>query len=150
MAQPVVRNRSTEAARWDPFAEVEMLSNQLSRILGSSGELASLPEDVFTPVADLEETDDAYIVEIELPGVKKTDIDIHINGRRLTVMGERKEKERAGILRRRTRAVGRFYYEIVLPGEVDYNDVKASLDDGVLTIRVPKASAGLSRRIEVK
>jgi HSP20 family protein len=65
-------------------------------------------------------------------------------------MGERKEKERAGILRRRTRAVGRFYYEIVLPGEVDDNDVKASLDDGVLTIRVPKASAGLSRRIEVK
>jgi HSP20 family protein len=150
MAQQLVRNRSAEGGRWDPFAEVELLSNQLSRILGSSGELTSVPEDVFTPLADLEETDDAYIVEIELPGVKKTDIDIHINGRRLTVMGERKEKERVGILRRRTRAVGRFYYEIVLPGEVDDNDVKASLDDGVLTIRVPKASAGLSRRIEVK
>ena len=54
MAQPVVRNRSSEAVRWDPFAEVEMLSNQLSRILGSSGELASLPGDVWTPLADLE------------------------------------------------------------------------------------------------
>jgi HSP20 family protein len=101
-------------------------------------------------LADVEETDDAYVIEIELPGVKKGDIEIAMEGRRLTVSGERKEKERAGVLRRRTRSVGRFHYEVVLSGEVDESDVSASLDGGVLTIRVPKRESDRPRRIQVK
>ena len=63
-----------------------------------------------------------------------------MEGRRLTVSGERKEKERVGILRRRTRSVGQFHYEVVLPGAVDEDAVSASLDGGVLTVRVPEAA----------
>ena len=98
----------------------------------------------------MEERDDAYVVEIELPGVDKRDIDISIFNRRLTITGERKEKERVGIVRRRTRSVGKFTYDIQLPGDVDEDDAGASLADGVLTVRVPKAASERAHRVAVK
>jgi len=88
----------------------------------------------------VEETEDAYSVEIELPGVRREDIDIQLDDRQLTVSGEVKGKERAGILRRRTRRVGRFQYSVTLPADVDADDVNARLNDGVLTVRVPRPS----------
>ncbi|HEX2023817.1 MAG TPA: Hsp20/alpha crystallin family protein [Acidimicrobiales bacterium] len=104
----------------------------------------------FTPLADMEETDDAYVVEVELPGVKRDDISIEVAGRRLSVSGERKERQRTGILRRRTRTVGRFNYEIVLPGDVEEDAVSASMDEGVLVVRLPKPAAARPRRIAVR
>ncbi len=103
----------------------------------------------FTPLADLEETDDAYLVEIELPGVKRDDVSVEVAGRRLSVSGERKERQRVGILRRRTRTVGRFHYEVVLPGDVEEEGVTASMEEGVLTVRVPKPASERPRRIPV-
>ncbi|MGH3485956.1 MAG: Hsp20/alpha crystallin family protein [Nocardioidaceae bacterium] len=114
------------------------------------GDLTSAVTDGFTPMADLEETDDAYLLDIELPGVDKKDIDIDIDGRRLVISGERKEKERTGWLRRRTRSWGRFRYEVLLGTEVDDDGVDATLQDGVLRVRVPKSKAGQRHRIEVK
>jgi HSP20 family protein len=66
------------------------------------------------------------------------------------VTGERKERERVGLLRRRTRRVGEFRFEIVLPDDLDPDDVDAHLDQGVLTMRVGKEAAERRRRIEVK
>ena len=103
----------------------------------------------FTPLADVEETDDAYVTEIELPGIGSDDLSVEVAGRRLTVSGERKEKERVGILRRRTRTVGRFHYEVLLPGDVDEENVQASLEAGVLTVRIPKPESQRPRRIPV-
>lgn len=103
----------------------------------------------FTPLADLEETDEAYVAEIELPGVALEDLSVEVAGGHLTVTGERKEKERVGILRRRTRTVGQFRYEVLLPGEVEDEGVEATLHDGVLTVRVPKPAGVRRRRIPV-
>ena len=89
------------------------------------------------------------MAEIELPGVALEDLSVEVAGRRLTVTGERKESERVGILRRRTRTVGRFHYEVLLPGEVDEDGVEAALQDGVLTVRVPKPVSQRPRRIPV-
>ncbi len=139
-----------DVARWDPLAELDRFSRQLSSHLGSWRDVPNLLSGAFTPLADLEETDDAYLVEIELPGVKRDDISVEVAGRRLSVSGERKERERVGILRRRTRTVGRFHYEVVLPGEVVEDGVEASLDEGVLCLRVPKPEADRARRIPVK
>jgi len=65
------------------------------------------------------------------------------------VTGHRKETERVGIIRRRTRAVGEFAYDVLLPGEVDDSGVEAHLDRGVLTIIVPKGASERRRRIEL-
>lgn len=91
-------------------------------------------------------------MEIELPGVKKNDIDIQSRGRRITVSGERKEQERVGILRKRTRSTGRFFHEVVLPGDIDDEGIEASLDNGVLTLRVPKEESEQqrTRHIEIR
>ncbi|HEV2070866.1 MAG TPA: Hsp20/alpha crystallin family protein [Acidimicrobiales bacterium] len=89
------------------------------------------------------------MVEIELAGVDKDDVNIELSGRRLVVTGERKERERAGILRKRTRMIGRFRSEVVLPTDVDEEAVTAELDRGVLTVRVPKAASERPRRITV-
>jgi HSP20 family protein len=101
------------------------------------------------PLADIEETEDAWVVEAELPGVNKKDINVDVRDSEVVVTGEIKEKERKGLLRRRTRPVGRFEYRVVLPGEVDADAIDASLDDGVLTIRIPKAEKARPRRIEI-
>ena len=153
MALPVRRSNgdaSTEASRPQPWAQLDWLNRRLGDHLDPWRQLPSLLGDVFTPLADVEETADAYTVEIELAGVKKDDLDIEIAGRRLSVSGERKERERVGILRRRERVVGRFHYEVVLPGEVEEDGVEAHLDDGVLTVRIPKPASERPRRIEVR
>jgi HSP20 family protein len=150
MATPL-RQQNTPPARWDPLGEAQNFATQLGRLFEGWDDVAVLMGDgVFIPQADLLETDDAFIVEIELPGIKKEDVDISLSGRRLIVTGERKEVERAGIFRRRARRIGQFRFEVVLPGTVDENGVQASLDGGVLTVTVPKASTERPRHIEVK
>ena len=64
--------------------------------------------------------------------------------------GERKEKERQGRVRRRTRTVGRFRYEIAFPADVDDKKIEANLNEGVLTVRIPKAAAERPKQINIK
>lgn len=151
MALPIRRGAETPApaAGVDPMGELERLNRQLAGYLDLWRQNASLLDGLFRPPADVEETDDAYIVDIELPGVRKQDLDIEIAGRRLTVRGERKDKERVGILRRRERSVGGFQYEVTLPGNVDDDGIVANLDDGVLAVRVPKPPSERPRHITV-
>ena len=143
------RQGRTETPVWNPLAELSRLNEQLARYLEAWSDLPSFAGG-FTPLADVEESDDAYLVEVELPGMKRDDISVELAGRRLTVSGERKERERVGILRRQTRTVGRFHYEVVLPGDVAEDEVQAALNEGVLTIRVPKVAADRPKRIPVK
>jgi HSP20 family protein len=138
---------SPRQLRWDPSSNLQSLTEDFDRWLESMAQIS--PSDVFIPMADVEETDDAYIVDVELPGVRKEDIDVTISGRRLSITGERKEKEREGILRRRTRNVGRFQFEVTLPGDVEDKGVTASMEGGVLSVRIPKASAERPRHVAV-
>jgi HSP20 family protein len=149
MALPVARREvSPEPNTWDPFDELDRLSHQLrswSRFGGPGISGAG-----FTPLVDIEETDDAYVAELDLPGVRRDDVNVELSGRRLVVRGERKEKERKGVLRSRTRWVGQFHYEIALPGEIDPEKVEARMGEGTLEVRVPKALADRARKISVK
>jgi len=143
-----IRRNEAGTARWDPWAELHRINQQLSQYLAGAGDERS-PAGVFIPLADVEESDEGYLVEVELPGVKREDVSLEVSGRRLTVSGERKERQRVGVLRRRTRSVGRFEYQVTLPGDVDEAGVEASMDEGVLSVRVPKAASERPRRIQV-
>ena len=66
------------------------------------------------------------------------------------IRGEVKERERTGMLRRRTRRTGEFDHRVTLPGELDPDNVDAQLHDGVLTVRIAKPARAQPRRIEVK
>ncbi len=143
----LVRRQRTAPTGWDPLYEIERIFSQLNAPEGW-GDVANL-SDGFSPIADVEETDDSYVIDLELPGVKKDDVDISVAGRRVTISGQRKERERVGVLRRRERLVGSFRFEIELPTELDEQSVSASLDDGVLNVRIPKRNDDRARRIQV-
>jgi HSP20 family protein len=130
-----VRRSTTQTDRWRPFRELEDVYSELDRLMQS----ALGAEGTVMPSADVVETKDGYEVEIELPGVRREDIDVELIGNELAVTGEFKEREREGLFRRRTRRVGSFDYRVTLPGEIRDGDVTASLAHGVLTINVPKA-----------
>ena len=74
---------------------------------------------------------------------------MEFGGGELAVTGEVKERERVGLLWTRTRPVGRFDYRVILPAEVEEDQVAASLSDGVLTVRVPKSERSRPRRIPI-
>lgn len=154
MATLARRNGSSLDVR-DPFLELDRLEDQVEAMLDrafASFRRPGLWSGTFTPLADIEETDDAYVIEIELPGIKREDASVEVRGRRVIVSGERKERERNGIFRTKVRVAGRFHYEALLPGEIDADAVTARYEDGVLVVRAPKPESERSkmRKIEVK
>jgi HSP20 family protein len=137
--------------RWEPLRELEELQERTAELMQSVWSGAGLAQAAaWTPPVDIEETDDAWVVEAELPGVRNDDIDVEVRDNELEITGEIKERERRGILRRRTRRVGRFEFRVTVPGAIDAERMDARLNDGVLTVRVPKPEQARPRRIDVK
>lgn len=133
----------------DPWREFELLPSRMRQFFRDA--FSDWPAMGFPTVGlDLEETDDAYVVEMEVPGVKREDLSVDVAGNMLRVHGEIKERERTGILRQQTRRTGQFERRITLPGEVDQDSIEASLHDGVLTVRAPKSRDEKPRRVEIK
>jgi HSP20 family protein len=148
--QQMRRSRSPMVGRFEPPRDFEDLQARLNQLVeGAFTGVGLSPDSVWVPLADIEETEDAWILEAEVPGVKRDDINVEVRDSEVVVTGEMKEKERKGLLRRRTRPVGRFEYRVDLPGEVNADEVDASLDDGILTLRIPKAAKARPRRIEI-
>ena len=150
MTAPVPRRRWPERWRggwpgefWDPSGEFTQLWNRMSRMFESAAEAS--PEG-WMPMVETEETDDAYLVRAELPGMKGEDIDVELRGNELRITGEVKEEATGKTLRHRR---GRFAYRTSLPADADPEKIDAQLTDGVLTVRLPKAAQARSRRIEI-
>ncbi len=131
-----------------PEQEFKRLPHTLAGQLEQWPDFVRALHDV-APLADIQETDDSYLLEVELPGVKREDIDLQVDQGRLRLTAERRERERVGLLRHRTRTTGRFSLDVTLPAAVDTHSVNASLDHGVLTVVVPKAEQARRRRIPV-
>lgn len=141
-----------QPAHWASIEQVpERMRRMLEQTLGSFGTPALLSEAAtWTPLVDIEEEDDAYVIEAELPGVKREDVNIEMQGNELSISGEIKEREHKGVVRRRTRRVGQFDYRVALPSHVEPKKIDARLIEGVLSVRVPKAAQAQRQRIEVK
>jgi len=108
----------------------------------------------FTPRVDILESDTAFEVRAEVPGVDEKDLEVSLAGDRLTLRGERKEdnEEKRKDYYRRERSHGAFHRMIALPEGIDPDKVEASFKRGVLTVKLPKTEAALNtrRRIPVK
>lgn len=140
------RRLTSPARLWDPLREFEDLYEQM----GQPPSTVETKRPPWVPAADLAESDDAYVVALELPGARRDDVDIEVAENELAITGEIREGERKGRLRRRTRRLGEFEYRITLPDEVDAEKIDATLEDGVLTVRVPKSERAKPRRIEIR
>jgi len=133
---------------WDPFPEFAQMWNRMAQFFESAGEGGP---DTWMPAVETDETDEAYLVRAELPGMKREDVDIELRGNELRITGEVKEEEKeegeGKPLRRRH---GKFAYRTSLPADADAEKIDAQLAHGILTVRVPKAAQARSRRIEIK
>ena len=129
-------------ARWDPIRDLLAIQQRLDRFAPAPAGWA--------PPVDLHETDDHYVVTAEVPGLRKEDVQIHVQDGRLTLSGAR--RERAGACEqyhRVERGHGVFSRSFHLPLPIDQDAIMADLKDGVLTVLIPKASDPTPRRIRV-
>jgi HSP20 family protein len=148
------KKQDTAHPTW-PVTDVETLVEGMRRVLDQAyTDVTRWPAvrygDMWTPAVDVEETDGAYVLEAELPGVHRKDVEIEIIGSELSISGEVKEKEPAGVVRRQARRTGRFSYQITLPEAVNADEIDASLREGVLKVTVPKSERAQRRKIELK
>lgn len=104
------------------------------------------------PVVDVREEKDAYVIEAELPGFKPENVDINVNSGVLTVAAERKfeKKEEEKGYQRIERRYGTFRRSFTLPDSVNPEHIEANLQEGVLSVRIPKREQAVPRRIQVK
>ena len=99
--------------------------------------------------ADLEETEDAYLLEMDLPGVSKDAVTVDVSRQDIRISGEVAPHEHTGLLLHHDRREGRFDQVVNLPGEVDPSRAEASLANGVLVVRAPKPETSKPRKVEV-
>jgi HSP20 family protein len=104
------------------------------------------------PFLNVWETDEALHVEAELPGFKMDDLELQVIGNELTIRGERRlaAGDDKFVYHRQERVAGRFERSLRLPVEINAEKVEALLQDGVLTVTLPKAAAAKPRKIEVR
>jgi HSP20 family protein len=107
---------------------------------------------VWAPRTDLSETDDAFRIRLDVPGMTKDDITINLQNNTLTVSGERTSErtDEGEEYVRVERAFGNFHRTFTLPNAVDRENVEAAYEDGVLTINVPKTEESTRRQIEIQ
>lgn len=103
----------------------------------------------FSPRVAVSETDTAYTVSAELPGMEERDLQIMLADGMLTLKGETREEQREG-LRRREMSYNCFRRTFAIPDQVDQDRIAADFDDGVLTVVLPKRPEGRPKRVEIR
>jgi len=129
--------------RWDPLADLLALHEHIGQLVGTDSP-------GWTPPADLAEHADRFVLAVELPGLSRSQIDVHAEERRLVIRGNRS----TGLVpceqyQRVERGHGPFQRTFVLPEPIDVERVSADLADGVLTIALPKLTGTSERRITI-
>lgn len=157
---------SSELARSMPIYPVNQLHREIDRLFDEAFRgfpsvfhgHREWPEEaaiLLSPSLDIKESEDNYLISVEVPGVAKEDVDIQIEGNRLTIRGEKKQekKQEKENYRCVERHYGSFERTLSLPQDANTDSINASFRDGVLTIdikRHAKSASKESRKIEVK
>jgi len=156
-----VQQRQQPVRQMDPFRDMILLQQQMEQLFGNViNPYCGFPEyeavfgeETLQPM-DLRETPGVFIVEMDLPGLEKSDISIEVKDRVLAVSGSRKQstkKKKGEKILMQERSVSSFSREVVLPKSVDTDQVSAEYKNGVLTITLPKTEKEKEvRKIEIK
>ncbi len=129
------------------------MDDMFERFFGLPAEVKSNGEGtMWAPRVDISETDKAYLVKADLPGVDPKDVEVNVRDGILTVRGEKKEQkeEKHKNYHRIERFVGQFFRSIPLPSGVDEENVQATTAKGVLTVTIPKKPEAQPKKIAVK
>ena len=137
---------------YNPFAELEELREQFSKLLNVQ---ESQTRDIaFVPTVNTREADDAYYIEVDLPGVEKENININVDENTLTISGERKVKDehKEDNFYKVESVYGKFERSFSLPEDVDTDKIEAEHKNGVLEIKIPKVAKveKTPKKIEIK
>lgn len=138
--------------RFDPFAELSRLQDEFSRVAQATRKEPDPRELRFQPVVDIFEAKDCIVVQAELPGVTPEDVLVHVEKNRLTLSGERRlgNAENHDGYHRIESTYGVFERSFSLPSHVDAGRIDATLEHGILTLRMPKRAEAQPRRIQVR
>jgi len=142
--------------RWDPFQDLVSLQERMNRLFEqtldhSRGEREGMVAGAWAPAVDIYETPDSIVLQAELPGLSKEDIDIQVRDSVLILKGERRsEKEvKEGNYLRVERAYGGFQRAFTLPAAVQADKIRAVFKDGVLDVNIPKAEEAKPKQIKI-
>ncbi|MFC1488401.1 Hsp20/alpha crystallin family protein [Thermodesulfobacteriota bacterium] len=145
-----------QLVRWNPMRDMFTFRSRFNDIFDDFSQPAHRDEGErsimnWKPNVDIYDTDDNIVIKAELPGIDKKDISVDVDGRFLTLKGERSSgnEVKKEHYHRRERVYGRFERVFTLPAEVDANDIKADYKDGVLTIDIPKPEEKKPKQITV-
>jgi HSP20 family protein len=149
----IIRYQTPEASLWRSLDRWANLRDEMNSLFEGSLWPSAQQAQLFTgwtPALDLYQTNDDIVAVVELPGMRKDDIEISLHDGMLTISGERKDEtpegEKAG---RAERFIGKFRRSISLPTRVDANKVSATYKDGILTVTLPKAEEVKPKQIQV-
>lgn len=151
----LIRYHSPELSTWpsfDRWIDLRDEMNSLFELPVMGGNLTRQAQlfSGWTPVLDLYQDNDNVVATVELPGMRKEDIDISLHDGVLTIAGERQTSLGEGENAERTeRFSGKFRRSITLPSRVDAGKVSASYKDGILTVTLPKAEEAKPKKVEV-
>ena len=140
--------------RWEPARELDTLQGEVNRLFdtffGGAGNGGNRTRR-WVPAMDLVETEDALVLNADLPGLEREDVSIEVKDNVLTVSGKRdaEHKEKADGYYRVERAFGSFSRSLALPQGVDPAKVQANFDKGVLEVTIPKPEERKPHRIEI-
>ncbi|HVB34208.1 MAG TPA: Hsp20/alpha crystallin family protein [Patescibacteria group bacterium] len=146
-------NGSASISRRDPFNDISKIQEQMNRFLGGSflGRANDSSLTTWAPEVDIHETEDALVLEVDLPGIEEKDLDIRVENNMLTVRGDRKFEKKVSEENylRVERAYGSFSRSFSLPQTIDPDSIRADYRNGVLTIRVPKREEAKPKQVKV-
>jgi HSP20 family protein len=142
-------------SRWDPFRDLMSIQNELNRLFGrtyAGSEGGVGVGGAWVPPMDIYETEDKFVVSVELAGVDPEAVEVSVEDSTLTVSGERSLSREIPEeqFHRVERRYGQFVRSLSLPPTANADGIEASFDRGVLTIEVPKVEQAKPRRITVK
>lgn len=137
------------------FRDVDrMFDDFFSSFGGTSGDNTSPTREgaYFTPACDIEEKDDHYLLNVDLPGLKKEDVKIEMNNQQLIITGQRKDErkveERSGLYSERFH--GTFRRVLSFPQGLDADKIEAQFENGVLSLYLPKTEGAKPKQIPIK